>query len=144
MNFAVILEFATFISFVVVLLGGVQQRSYGWKLVCTLLTLVALIQAVGMSLVVSVCSLLSLKWQSANLQRHMCMTTTNDSFRAGNWIFLGCCVLSAGHAWDLLPLVLALRNMLCLTRAVMSSFAMMRTKSPILVFLSLTLRCYTI
>jgi hypothetical protein len=53
MNFAVIFEFATFIAFVVVLLGGVQQRSYGWKMVCSLLALVAVVQAVGMSIIVS-------------------------------------------------------------------------------------------
>jgi hypothetical protein len=53
MSFAVIFEFATFIAFVVILLGGVQQRSYGWEIVCSLLALVAVVQAIGMSIVVS-------------------------------------------------------------------------------------------
>jgi len=51
MSFAVIMEFATFIAFAVVILGGVQQRSYGWKIVCTLLGLAGVVQAAGMSII---------------------------------------------------------------------------------------------
>jgi formate hydrogenlyase subunit 3/multisubunit Na+/H+ antiporter MnhD subunit len=52
MSFAVIMEFATFMSYAVVLLGGVQQRSYGWKMVCALLGIGALCQIAGMSIIV--------------------------------------------------------------------------------------------
>jgi len=51
MSFAVIIEFASWIAFAVVLLGGVQQRSYGWKLVCPLLGLAALVQLAGMAII---------------------------------------------------------------------------------------------
>jgi hypothetical protein len=51
MSFAVIIEFATFIAFAVVILGGVQQRSYGWKIVCSLIACAALVEAAGMSII---------------------------------------------------------------------------------------------
>jgi len=51
MSFAVIMELATFMSYAVVLLGGVQQRSYGWKMVCALLAIGALCQLAGMSII---------------------------------------------------------------------------------------------
>jgi hypothetical protein len=52
MSFAVIIEFALWIAFAVVLLGGVQQRSYGWKMVCPLLALASAVQIAGMSIIV--------------------------------------------------------------------------------------------
>jgi len=51
MSFAVIIEFASWIAFAVVILGGVQQRSYGWKMVCPLLGLASLAQLLGMSII---------------------------------------------------------------------------------------------
>jgi len=51
MSFAVVIELATFIAFTVVILGGVQQRSYGWKIVCGLLGLASLVEAAGMSII---------------------------------------------------------------------------------------------
>jgi len=51
MSFATIIEFATFIAYAVVILGGVQQRSYGWKLVCILLGLAAVAELAGMSII---------------------------------------------------------------------------------------------
>jgi len=51
MSFAVIIEFAAFIAFAVVILGGVQQRSYGWKIVCVLLACAGLVEAAGMSII---------------------------------------------------------------------------------------------
>jgi len=51
MSFAVIIELATFIAYTVVILGGVQQRSYGWKIVCSLLTVGAVVQIAGMGII---------------------------------------------------------------------------------------------
>jgi len=51
MSFAVIIEFASWIAFAVVLLGGVQQRSYGWKLVIPLLSLASTVQLLSMAIV---------------------------------------------------------------------------------------------
>ena len=52
MSFAVIIELASWIAFAVVLLGGVQQRSYGWKMLIPLLGFAALVQLIGMSIIV--------------------------------------------------------------------------------------------
>jgi hypothetical protein len=54
MSFAVIIELASWIAFAVVLLGGVQQRSYGWKMVIPLIGCAALVQVAGMSIIVCV------------------------------------------------------------------------------------------
>jgi len=51
MSFAVIIELATWVAFAVVLLGGVQQRNRGWKVVCVLLAITTVVQAAGMSVV---------------------------------------------------------------------------------------------
>ena len=53
MSFAVIIGLATWVAFAVVLLGGVQQRNRGWKVVCVLLSIATVVQAAGMSVVVS-------------------------------------------------------------------------------------------
>ncbi len=47
MSFAVIIELAAWTAFAVILLGGVQQRNQGWKMVCGLLTTAAVVQAAG-------------------------------------------------------------------------------------------------
>jgi hypothetical protein len=52
MSFAVIIELATIVAYVVIVCGGVQTRSYGWKVVCSLLAVVSLVQCASMSLVV--------------------------------------------------------------------------------------------
>jgi hypothetical protein len=57
MSFAVIIELATWTAFAVILLGGVQQRNKGWKIVCALLATTALVQAFGMSVVVGFAAL---------------------------------------------------------------------------------------
>lgn len=54
MSFAVIIELATFVSYIVVLAGGKQYRDYGWKVVCSLLTVGSLAQCVAMAIVVSI------------------------------------------------------------------------------------------
>jgi hypothetical protein len=53
MSFAVIIELATFIAYAVIILGGKQQRDYGWKIVCGLLGVGAAVQCAGMAIVVS-------------------------------------------------------------------------------------------
>jgi len=51
MSFAVIIELATVVAFIVIILGGRQTREYGWKIVCSLLAVSVLAQAASMSLV---------------------------------------------------------------------------------------------
>ena len=54
MSFAAVLELATVVAFVVIIMGGKQQRQDGWKVLAALLGLVGVVQAVGMAIVVSI------------------------------------------------------------------------------------------
>ncbi|KAF2193816.1 hypothetical protein K469DRAFT_712648 [Zopfia rhizophila CBS 207.26] len=51
MSFAVVIELCTFVSFAVIIMGGVQRRSTGWKIVCSLLLLGGIVQCTAMALV---------------------------------------------------------------------------------------------
>jgi O-antigen ligase len=53
MSFGVALEGMTALAFIIVVAGGRQKRVFGWKVLCCLLTLVALVQAAGMGTIVS-------------------------------------------------------------------------------------------
>lgn len=52
MSFAVLIELATIVGYVIVLAGGKQSRDYGWKVICTMLLFIATVQCAGMSIVV--------------------------------------------------------------------------------------------
>lgn len=52
MSLAVVVELCTLVAFVVIIAGGVQRRSVGWQLQCSLLLFSSIIQCVGMALVV--------------------------------------------------------------------------------------------
>jgi len=51
MSFAVVLEGMTIAAFAVLLIGGKQKREQGWGFMATMAALAALVQAVGMSIV---------------------------------------------------------------------------------------------
>jgi len=51
MSFAVVIELATLIAYAVIILGGVQCRSKGWKVVCALLAFAGIAQCVSMAVV---------------------------------------------------------------------------------------------
>lgn len=53
MSLTVIIELATLVAYIVVILGGKQKRDKGWKIVTGLLAIAALTQLVSMSIVVS-------------------------------------------------------------------------------------------
>jgi hypothetical protein len=53
MSFSVIIELATMVAFIVIILSGKKTRDYGWKIVCSLLAVSVLTQCVSMSIVVS-------------------------------------------------------------------------------------------
>lgn len=55
MSFAVVVELATLVAYVVVLTGGKQGRDRGWRVVGGLLFLVAAVQCAAMAIVVSFC-----------------------------------------------------------------------------------------
>lgn len=51
MSFAVLIELATLVGYVIVVLGGKQSREYGWKIICTLLAFITVVQCAGMAIV---------------------------------------------------------------------------------------------
>ena len=51
-SFTVVVEFATLVSFSIIIAGGVQRRTAGWKVASSLLVLCAIIQCAGMAIVV--------------------------------------------------------------------------------------------
>lgn len=54
MSFAVLIELATLMAYAVIILGGKQKRDIGWKIVCSLLAVGALVQCAGMAIVVRI------------------------------------------------------------------------------------------
>jgi hypothetical protein len=89
MSFSVIIELATWTAFAVILLGGVQQRNKGWKVVCGLLAVCAIVQAAAMSVVVRY-SLHSRWWKINRFPRHIYTIMTKDSLpQAGDWTHHG-------------------------------------------------------
>jgi hypothetical protein len=52
MSFAVIIELSTLIAYAVIISGGKQKRDFGWKVVCGLLAIGAMVQCAGMAIVV--------------------------------------------------------------------------------------------
>lgn len=59
MNFSVVLLLACLVAYVTILVGGRGTREVGWKILCPLLSVVALAQLVAMSLVVGTPSITS-------------------------------------------------------------------------------------
>ncbi|SRR6266480_4411158 len=53
MSFAVIIELATLIAYTVIILGEKRRREFGWKVVCGLLAIGAIVQCASMAIVVS-------------------------------------------------------------------------------------------
>jgi len=51
MSFSVIIELATIVAFIVIILGGKQTRDYGWKIVCSLLAVIVVAQCASMSII---------------------------------------------------------------------------------------------
>ena len=53
MSFAVVLEGMTIAAFAILLIGGKQKREQGWGVLTILVVLSAVVQAIGMALMVS-------------------------------------------------------------------------------------------
>jgi hypothetical protein len=51
-TFAVAIQLAALVSFIVIIAGGVQRRVQGWKVICSVLTVGGLVQCAGMAIVV--------------------------------------------------------------------------------------------
>lgn len=48
------MELATLVSFAVIVAGGVQRRSTGWKIISSLLVFSAVVECAGMGIVVCI------------------------------------------------------------------------------------------
>lgn len=53
MSFGVVVEGMTIAAFFILLVGGKQKREQGWPVMATLAGVAALVQAIGMALMVS-------------------------------------------------------------------------------------------
>lgn len=51
MSFAVLLELATIVGYVIIVLGGKQSRDYGWRIICSMLAFITIVQCAGMAIV---------------------------------------------------------------------------------------------
>lgn len=51
MSFAVLIELATLVGYVIIILGGKQSRDYGWKIACSLLGFATVVQIIAMAIV---------------------------------------------------------------------------------------------
>ncbi|KAF1994975.1 hypothetical protein P154DRAFT_500976 [Amniculicola lignicola CBS 123094] len=51
MSFAVVIELCTVVSFIVIIAGGVQRRTQGWQVMCSILLVGGVIQCAGMAIV---------------------------------------------------------------------------------------------
>lgn len=51
MSFAVLIELATLVGYIIIVLGGKQSRDYGWKIVCSLLAFITIVQCTAMAIV---------------------------------------------------------------------------------------------
>ena len=65
MSFAVLLELATLVSYIIVILGGQQLRQYGWKVIVSLLAAIVLVQCSGMAIIVCL-NVLLFQFQESN------------------------------------------------------------------------------
>lgn len=62
MSFAVVIELCALVTSIIIILGGIQSRKFGWKIVCSLLVVAGIVQCVGMAIVVcNKCSILLLR-----------------------------------------------------------------------------------
>ena len=52
MSFAAVLELATLVAYIMVILGGKQKREGGWKVLASMLLLIGVVQCASMAIVV--------------------------------------------------------------------------------------------
>lgn len=126
MSFAVVLEGMSIVTYIIILGGGKRLRENGWRILSILIVLSALIQAGGMSIVVSEHRIkISLRVNGVSpdmvrVIRHIYSIMKIGSLLAGNLISLGCSVLSAGALVFSVPVRSLSLLGSCLQRVVMN------------------------
>ena len=103
MSFAIVIEGMTLIAYLVILAGGVQKRTTGWKILSGMLVLVGAVQLTSMSIMVRFLIFIEKSPRTYNMvsntnmeRRRICTITMIDSSQAGGWTTPGYCAPSAG------------------------------------------------
>ena len=121
MSFAVVLEGMTIAAFSILLVGGKQKREQGWGALTILVTLAAVVQAIGMALMVCILGVLAEYSVRANcVSRPTYSRTTTDSSLGGISIRVGQCARYPGVFRCCVQSVLHSQLWRCLVRVVMS------------------------
>ena len=87
MSLTAVLELATLVAYIVVILGGKQKREAGWKVLASLLLLIGVVQCASMAIVV--CYTLERDVSLLTWGRHTYLTTMRGSSLDGSWISRG-------------------------------------------------------
>lgn len=87
MSFGVVLEGMTIAAFLILLAGGKQKREQGWRVMASLVAVAAVVQAIGISLIVSKKAYLYI-YQLIR-ERHIFSKMTSAFLTAGSWIRAG-------------------------------------------------------
>lgn len=85
MNFSVVLLLACVVAYVTILVGGRGTREVGWKILSPMLAVVALVQLIAMSLVVSAGSQWGKEIFTNKSARPEYMRTITASLWVGFW-----------------------------------------------------------
>lgn len=99
MSFAIVLQGMSVVTYLVILSGGKRLRENGWTVLSLMVGLSAIVQAAGMSIVVScVMNRVFAIYRGPLLIgcRHICLITRTDSLLAGNLINPGSFVQLVG------------------------------------------------
>ena len=75
-SFAVVLEGMAIAAYAILLIGGKQRREQGWGALAMLTSLAAIVQAIGMALIVRIAR--PLQAGDIDLCRHISLRTTSD------------------------------------------------------------------
>jgi hypothetical protein len=94
MSFTAVLELATLVAYIVVILGGKQRREAGWKVLASMLLLIGAVQCASMAIVV--CYTRERDVSLLTASRHICSTMMIGSSWDGNWISPGSYALFLG------------------------------------------------
>lgn len=99
MNFTLVLELATVVAYLTIMVGGRSSREAGWKVLASMLGIVTMSQLIAMALVVRPPYLSPAERTHLTIHRLTCTTTITASLLAGNLTNLGSCALSAGPSF---------------------------------------------
>ena len=112
MSLSIILEFATAVAFIIVILGGKQRREQGWKVLAACLTLVVAVQVAAMALMSHVFERDERFFEGWKLDRSfwLCVASWVGSLLVAAGISVAAWVLPEEGGYELIPEPGARRN----------------------------------